>query len=387
MVLKRKLTLFLVLCFLVLSLCAFSGCTSNSGILDYLTASYRIDDILLDTTKDSIIEIFGNPFETIEDGNTLVWYNANPSKIDSVNALYITFDADSKVCEVSYVLHNTLSQWNGSNDQPNIPSKATRIGQKAFYNNSTITSIVLNNIVEIQAQAFSGCENLESIYIPKPLSSIKASAFSGCPKLKEVTIESLPDWYNVDIENAPAAPTYNGADIYTDSNLLTEVTIPESVTKIKPYLFTNCQSILTITMSDNLSTIDSYCFKGCTLLSTIAFNDKLGIICEGAFQECPSITSIIIPDEVLTISQFAFAYCTSLKNVTIGGEVKVIEKYAFIGSGLTSVQFPVQSKWKVNYSPNALTGMEIDVTDNTLNASNLTSFKDGYASRYWYKTN
>lgn len=385
--LKRKLTLFLVLCSLVLSLCAFSGCASNSGILNYLTASYRIDDIQLDATKDSIIEAYGNPFNTSENGNTLIWYNANPSKIDNANALYISFNSDNKVCEVSYVAHNILSQWNGSNEQPNIPERVSIIGQKAFYNNTTIKSVVLNNITEIQSQAFSGCENLESITIPKSLSSIKASAFSGCPKLKEVNIESLTDWYNVVIENAPASPTYNGADIYTDSTILTELVIPEQVTKIKPYLFTNCQSLSSITLSENLSTLDSYCFKGCTLLNTIAFNDKLGIICEGAFQECPNITSIIIPDEVLTISQFAFAYCTSLKNVTIGGEVKVIEKYAFIGSNLTSVQFPVQSRWKVNYSPNALNGIEIDVTDKSLNASNLTSFKDGYASRYWYKTN
>ena len=57
-----------------------------------------------------------------------------------------------------------------------------------------------------------------------------------------------------------------------------------------------------------------------------------------AFTNCSSLTSIVIPNSVTTIGTRAFDTCTGLTSVTIGSGVKTIENYAFDRcSGLESI--------------------------------------------------
>ncbi|MBN2651762.1 MAG: leucine-rich repeat protein [Spirochaetales bacterium] len=87
----------------------------------------------------------------------------------------------------------TVSSYSGSKTHLVIPSSIkdvpiTEIGNKAFAQNTTITSIVIpDSVTHIGSQAFSGCENIENIIIPASVLSIGSRAFSFCSNLRSVT--------------------------------------------------------------------------------------------------------------------------------------------------------------------------------------------------------
>ena len=65
----------------------------------------------------------------------------------------------------------------------------TAIGYEAFYNATSLISIIIpNSIVEIGSDAFRGCKNLVSLTIGNNVTSIGGYAFYGCTSLTSVTI-------------------------------------------------------------------------------------------------------------------------------------------------------------------------------------------------------
>ena len=65
----------------------------------------------------------------------------------------------------------------------------TSIGNEAFYQCSSLTSIVISDsVTSIEGGAFLGCTSLTSITIPDSVSSIGEYAFSGCTSLTSITI-------------------------------------------------------------------------------------------------------------------------------------------------------------------------------------------------------
>ena len=67
-----------------------------------------------------------------------------------------------------------------------------RIGDKAFYNKNTVTSVSLgSNIREIGAQAFANCSALKSITLSEGLLTIGDQAFQSCRVLESAL--TLPD--------------------------------------------------------------------------------------------------------------------------------------------------------------------------------------------------
>lgn len=100
---------------------------------------------------------------------------------------------------------------------------------------------------------------------------------------------------------------------YTPGSLKS-VSLPSSVTIIKPYAFSWCTGLTQVSIGSGVTTIDDY-----------------------AFYYSTAFTNITIPNSVTTIGQSAFEGCSALKNVTLGSGLNSIAKYAF--SGCTDLEF------------------------------------------------
>ena len=171
------------------------------------------------------------------------------------------------------------------------------------------------NLIKINNNAFRECNLLTSVTIPDSVTSIGDNAFSDCTSLTSITI---PD---------SVITIGNYAFSYCDS--LTSVTIPDSVTTIGYCAFSGCDSLTSVTIGNSVTTIGYCAFSGCDSLTSVTIPDSVITIGNGAFEDCTSLTSITIPDSVTTIGDGIFSDCTSLTSVTIGNSVTTIGSNAF----------------------------------------------------------
>jgi len=65
-----------------------------------------------------------------------------------------------------------------------IPASVTSIGDDAFHDCDSLTSVVIpDSVTSIGGLAFNGCSRLTSIEIPDSVTSIGGLAFNGCSSL------------------------------------------------------------------------------------------------------------------------------------------------------------------------------------------------------------
>ena len=101
----------------------------------------------------------------------------------------------------------------------------------AFFNQKGITRVyLLNGLISIGNEAFSGCSALTKIEIPETVTHIGKYAFRDCYDLEELTLnEGLLSI---------------GERAFEDCVALTEVFIPESVTVIEASAFAGCDNLV-----------------------------------------------------------------------------------------------------------------------------------------------
>ena len=194
-------------------------------------------------------------------------------------------------------------------------------------------------VKNIYADAFENNRTITDVIIPDSVTRIGDDAFEGCSSLTSVTIGN--------------GVTYIGISAFEGCSSLASVTIPDSVICIGDSAFSNCNSALYteyeygkyVCTNDNpylilvALTNDNF--------STYKIHEDTKFIDTNVFHSCQRLTSITIPDGVTSIGSYAFAWCSSLTSVTIPDSVTRIGDNAFyscssltsvtIGNGVTSI--------------------------------------------------
>ena len=197
-----------------------------------------------------------------------------------------------------------------------IPNSVTSIGDSVFVNCVGLTSIEIpNSVTSIENKAFYGCTGLTSITIPNSVTSIGWGTFDNCSGLEKVCINDLEAWCGIDFGRADANPLCYAGNLYLNGELVTDLTIPSSVTSIGDYAFIDCTGLTNITIPSSVTSIGYAAFYGCSGLTSITIPNSVTSIGDYAFNGCSGLTSITIPNSITSIGNYAFENCTGLKTV------------------------------------------------------------------------
>lgn len=241
----------------------------------------------------------------------------------------------------------TITKYTGTESTVILPSTinswpVTKIGEAAFQDNTTITSVTIPaSVTEIGSNAFAGCTNLTSVHYAGDWSNLTIQ--SGNPAVQDAANAPLFDFeftpdntavivtnykYNGAAADVTIPSRYQGKPVTTIghaaffNSAVTSVTIPDSVTSISDSAFINCPQLTNISIPNSVTYIGFSAFNSCTSLKSITLPSSLSTIQSYAFCNCGKLETIRIPVSVTSIGNCAFDGCPSSMTVTYSGSKK-----------------------------------------------------------------
>ena len=204
-----------------------------------------------------------------------------------------------------------------------IPNSVTNIGDSAFSECKSLTSIKIpNSVTNIGNDVFWGCSSLTSINIPDNVTNIGDSAFGCCRSLSNINIPSsvvningnpFCNW-NGDLHNESKAFIYEHQVLFNKD----KTTLIAYRSKEKSYIIPN-----------SVTNIGDNAFWGCSSLTSINIPDSVTNIGDEAFSWCESLTKINIPDGMTHIGDEAFSWCENIPSKIQSDIIKRFGKKVF----------------------------------------------------------
>ena len=161
---------------------AFSGCTGltcisiPSSVTTIEMGAFNQCRALTSITIPSSVTYIGVPVFSFCNGLSSI-------NVESGNAVYDSRENCNAIIETT---SNTLI---GGCKNTIIPNTVISIGNQAFNNCDSLTSITIpNSVIQIGNNAFARCRNLNNVIIPNSVTSIGSTAFSTCSALTSIAI-------------------------------------------------------------------------------------------------------------------------------------------------------------------------------------------------------
>ena len=144
-----------------------------------------------------------------------------------------------------------------------IPDELESVNPFLFSGSNIISLHIPYSINNIYESAFANCKRLKEIKISGGVKYMSYHAFFGTDSLKKIDfIGSLKEWCNIIFADCYSNPTYYTHSLFINHEKIQVLNIPDNVTEIKHYAFTN-MDITEINLSSSVISFMSSAIDGC----------------------------------------------------------------------------------------------------------------------------
>ena len=283
-----------------------------TNAVDYNTGKIRDDQIIITKYKGSATEVEIPEKildKTVVQIYSLAFQDTEVTKITVPDTVYdCGFNCVPKLEEIK------------------LPVSLKYIYERMFENCPSLKSITIPKAVEfIDGNAFNGCDALTDVNIDPENKSYTVidNVIYSSDLTSLVFVPHDRTTYKI-----PASVT-NFYHAFTANTGLESITIPKTVTTIESYAFMDCTALKSVTFEDGgIAESNPQIFLGCKSLTDVKLPEGLTDISWYMFIGCESLEHIDIPSSVNHIYEEAFRDCPALKKVELGKYVDV-DDHAF----------------------------------------------------------
>lgn len=207
----------------------------------------------------------------------------------------------------------------------------TTIGENAFSYCDQLQSINMpKTIINIKKNAFYGCDGLKSVFLPKNVKEIAPSAFWNSHNITRIDVDEENPYlcskdgivFSKDMKTLICMPQgFSGA-----------YNLPKGVKHLAEHSMV-ADNLTSVVLPEGLETIGDEAFSWDKNLRNINLPSTLRSIGEAAFLKCQLLESIILPEGLKDIPRSAFSDCSSIQILTLPSSLKNIGESAFYGIG------------------------------------------------------
>lgn len=253
-----------------------------------------------------------------------------------------------------------------------IPSTVTAIDDGAFAG-SALTSVAFpNSVTSVGYYVFEGCANLRSASMGTGLKKLNYRMFFECSSLASVDLGRVTDLDRL-------------AFGYCTS--LTRIVIPQGTTAILNGTFGYCTALQSVSIPSTVKEIAYQAFLGCSALTSVTLPEGLEKIYRYSFALCTGLKTVRIPSTVTHIGEEAFPASTKLTNIPAGltrmedGSYSILAKVAMRGKEMYSYAFQVLDRVNAERKKRGLKALSMD--KNLLDAAMQRAME---TTLYWSHT-
>lgn len=168
--------------------------------------------------------------------------------------------------------------------------------------------VIPSTIKSIEDETFKGFSYLQTITIPRNVSTIGKNAFEGCNSLAKVYIEDLCAWSQISFGNKYANPLFYAKHLFYDNDEeVVELSSENLTTAINSNAFVNCEGLKNVELPANIKSIGSSAFEGCNL-TNVELSSNITHIGSSAFAKNEKLKAVYVLWETpLSISSDVFS--------------------------------------------------------------------------------
>ena len=219
------------------------------------------------------------------------------------------------------------------------------------FRESNLTEIDLSDCTKLKTleSTFQSCKKLEKVILPDSITSINY-AFSNCEVLSTI--------------NLPKSLQAIGNDAFCNTKLQTvDLSNHTDLVSIGWGAFRDCQALKEVQLPISLQSLSNSVFSNSSITSIDLSKLQMRDIPEGLFSDCRQLESVKLPKDLKTIGNSAFYGCEKLAGmIELPATITSIGDGAFWGTQISVVKcnattpptitnYSITDKWEIAFVP------------------------------------